>query len=356
MIWVKRYKEHSMIEQQTTNRLERALARLARIRLASLPTPLEEAPRLSARLGVRVLVKRDDETGLAMGGNKVRKLEFLIADALEQEADAIITTGGSQSNHARITAAACRRTGLACYLVLDRGVHPEPQGNLLLDRLLGAQVRLIESQDPLVAVSAMEKLADELRAEGHRPYIIPRGGSVPIGALGYVNFVPELLGRLDDANLRATHIYVGTGSTGTHSGIIAGLAALDHPLVLQGISVSRDAAQQSAKILELSNVTLDHLALPMRVDPARIHVDDRFRGPGYGVPIDATMEAIEIAALDEGLILDPVYTGKTMSGLIGHAREGRFNAGDVLVFVHTGGAPALFAYSRETEAALQSSG
>jgi D-cysteine desulfhydrase family pyridoxal phosphate-dependent enzyme len=344
-----------MIEQRSVVSLKSALVSLPRISLAQLPTPLEEAPRLSARLGIRVWIKRDDQTGLALGGNKVRKLEFLIADALQRGADTIVTTGGSQSNHARLTAAACRRVNLQCHLVLDRGVHPEPQGNLLLDALLGAHVHLIESSDSMVATKEMETLAEELRGQGRNPYVIPRGGSVPTGATGYAAFVAELLEQLEEEGLQPSHIYLCTGSTGTHSGVLAGLAAAGGSLRVQGVSVSRTTAEQVEKILELANETLQHLGIDAAVSNDRVLVNDRFRGPGYGLATAETMEAIAIAALDESLILDPVYTGKAMAGLIGHAREGRLSPNDAVIFLHTGGSPALFAYNEEVVASLQAS-
>jgi D-cysteine desulfhydrase family pyridoxal phosphate-dependent enzyme len=333
--------------------LTTALDMLPRFALGHFPTPIEEAPRLSNRLGMRILIKRDDQTGLALGGNKVRKLEFLVGAALAQKADTLITTGGSQSNHARLTAAACRRAGLDCWLVLDRGVHPEDQGNMLLDLLLGAHVRLLESADPALAVTEMHALAAELREQGAAPYIIPRGGSVPDGATGYVAMAVELLTQLAAQQESIAHLYLGTGSTGTHSGTVAGLTASRSPITVQGVSVSRSTAEQVEKVLSLSNATLEHLGLPAGVTLDHVHVDDAYRGPGYGIPTAETMEAIEIAALDEGLILDPVYTGKVMAGLIGHAREGRFGATDTILFLHTGGAPALFAYHEETAEALR---
>ncbi len=329
-----------------------ALTRPPRLTLGQFPTPLDEAPRLSQRLGVRILVKRDDLTGLALGGNKVRKLEFLLAAANERGADTIVTTGGSQSNHARLAAAACRLTGLECHLVLDRGQHPEEQGNLLLDLLFGAHIHLIDSPDPADAVTEMERVAGELERRGARPFIIPRGGSTPQGATGYASMAAELLIQLADQSISATHLYLGTGSTGTHSGTLAGIAATGSSILVQGISVSRPQDLQEEKVLALSNDTLRHLGLVPVVSPDDVLVDDRFRGPGYGIPTPETMEAVEIAARDEALVLDPVYTGKAMAGLIGHCREGRLGPDDVVIFVHTGGAPALFAYHREATEAL----
>lgn len=332
--------------------LIQAIARKPRFSFGHFPTGLDEAPRLSDRLGTRVYIKRDDNTGFALGGNKVRKLEFLLADARAQGSDVIVTTGGSQSNHARLTAAACRLLSLECHLVLDRGVHPEAQGNLLLDHLFDARVRLIESPDPAIAVDEMEALAQELRSQGRNPYVIPRGGSVPAGATGYAAFVPELLDQIAARGLHVSHLYLGTGSTGTHSGTLAGLRASKSSIRLQGISVSRPTHLQVAKVRELTKGTLRHLGLVSTIPDDAVLVDDRFAGPGYGIPTEKTLEAIEIAARDEALVLDPVYTGKAMAGLIGHAREGRLGRDDTVIFLHTGGAPALFAYNTEMAHAL----
>ncbi|HZS93870.1 MAG TPA: D-cysteine desulfhydrase family protein [Chloroflexota bacterium] len=341
-----------MIEQVDTRALTTAIGAKPRLPLAFLPTPLHEAPHLSSRLGIRVLLKRDDQTGLALGGNKVRKLEFLIAEALEQGADAIITTGGSQSNHARMTAAACRIANLACYLVLDRGVHPEIQGNLLLDDLFGAAVTLIKSPDPADAVAEMERVAERLRSEGRTPYIIPRGGSVPTGATGYAAMVPELLGQLGDLDVNPDFLYLATGSTGTHAGALAGLTAAGSSIPVRGISVSRDSASQEKKVLELANATLQYLGLPESVTASHIYVDDAYTGPGYGIPTTEMLDALDVLARDEGIILDPVYTGKAMAGMIDHAQTGKLPPNSTVVFLHTGGAPGLFAYNREIHEAV----
>ena len=343
-----------MIDTAALDRLTCALLGKPRFPLGQFPTPLEEAPRLSERLGVRILIKRDDQTGLALGGNKVRKLEFLIGDAVAAGADVIVTTGGSQSNHARLAAAACRKAGLGCRLVLNRGPHNDVQGNLLLDLLLDASVQWVESEDPAEAVPAMDALAEDLRAQGHRPYVIPRGGSIPQGATGYASMVVELLQQLQTLDVSPTALYLATGSTGTHSGTLAGLTAAGVPLPVQGISVSRPSSLQESKVQELSSATLRHLGFDTDVPPERVQVDDRFRGPGYGYPTEGTLEAITIAARDEAVILDPVYTGKAMAGLIGRAREGEFGPDAVVVFLHTGGSPALFAYGREMEGTLES--
>jgi D-cysteine desulfhydrase family pyridoxal phosphate-dependent enzyme len=332
--------------------LRAALSAQPRASLGYFPTPLEQAPVLGERLGIRLLVKRDDQTGLALGGNKVRKLEYLVGDALRLGCDCVITTGGSQSNHARLAAAACRKARMDCFLILDRGLHPEDQGNLLLDRLLGARVSIIESMDPAVAIDEMERLGAALEREGRRPYIIPRGGAIPAGAVGYAAFVAEIVEQLAEVGVQPTHLYLGTGSCGTHSGIFAGVSAVNWSVSVNGISVSRSRHEQTEKILVLSNATLSHLGLEAGVTADHVFVDDRFVGEGYGYPTRETMEAIKIGAIDEGMILDPVYTGKALSGLIGHVREGRLGPGDSVVFLHSGGSPALFAYHSETASSM----
>jgi D-cysteine desulfhydrase family pyridoxal phosphate-dependent enzyme len=342
-----------MIDATALDRLTCALLGKPRLPLGQLPTPLDEAPRLSERLGFRVLIKRDDQTGLALGGNKVRKLEFLIGDAVAAGADVVVTTGGAQSNHARLTAAACRKAGLECRLVLNRGPHNEVQGNLLLDLLFDASVQWVESEDPAGAVPAMEALAEELRAQGRSPYVIPRGGSVPQGATGYAAMVAELIAQLGAMDVTPTALYLATGSTGTHSGTLAGAVASELSVPIQGVSVSRPSDLQEAKVQELASATLRYLGFDTPVGPDLVRVDDRFRGPGYGYPTEATLEAITIAARDEAVVLDPVYTGKAMAGLIAHAREGRLGPDDTVIFLHTGGSPALFAYTGELGTVLE---
>jgi D-cysteine desulfhydrase family pyridoxal phosphate-dependent enzyme len=331
--------------------LKEALDGLPRVSLAYLPTPLERLDNLSKLLDVDLWVKRDDQTGLALGGNKARKLEFLLGEAIEEGADVIITTGGSQSNHARMTAAACRKVRLECRLVLDRGVHPE-NGNLLLDQLLGPEIEIVESSDPAIAAGRMEELASELRNKGRRPYVIPRGGSVPAGAVGYANMVAELSTQCQDVGIDVDAVYLGTGSCGTHSGIMAGRVALGLQWTVQGISVSRSRREQIPKIVTMIGAALSHLKIAEGFEQEDVRVDESFVGPGYGHPTAETWGAIELLGVHEGLILDPVYTGKAMAGLLTHIRSGRVKQGQTVVFVHTGGSPALFAYYRELEEAL----
>lgn len=335
-----------LTRERSIDRVHLHLESQPRERLAFLPTPLELLPRLSEQLGIQLWMKRDDQTGVALGGNKARKLEYLTADALRKGADTLVTTGGSQSNHARITAAACRKLGLDCYLVLDRGMHPE-NGNLLLDELFGAHVELIDSADPADATAGMEALATELRGQGRTPYIVPRGGSVPAGATGYVRAMVEMAQQLDDLGVKADALYLATGSCGTHAGVMAGVTALGLPLRVEGISVSRTRAAQESRVRELANATLEYLELPERVDEASVHVDDGFVGDGYGHPTAAMWKALRTVARAEGIVLDPVYSGKAMAGLLGHVQSGKVQAGAQVVFLHTGGTPAVFAYNQE---------
>lgn len=306
--------------------------------LAHLPTPVEPLDRLSEWLGgPRLLVKRDDLTGLALGGNKARKLEFLCAEALAAGANVLVTGGGSQSNHARMTAAAANRLGLRCHLAVAGHAAQDPEaatGNLLLARLLGAQLHFTGTRDYYAAETAITDLAAGLEADGLRPYAIPIGGASVTGVRAYLEAAGELLGQLDEP---PDWVVVADGSGGTHAGLLAGLSARTRVL---GVDVGTRP--------DLDTVVPALATAAARVagrgEPAGELVIDHGRfGAGYGAPTPEAKEAIRAAARTEGLILDPVYTGKAMAGLIGWAREGRFGPGDKVVFWHTGGAPALFA-------------
>lgn len=320
------------------------LAALPRAPLAHLPTPLEDAPRLSAALaGVRVLVKRDDLTGLALGGNKTRKLEYLLGDALAQKATVVITEGPVQSNHCRQTAAAAARLGLPCVLVLS-SEQPAPtvQGNLLLDRLFGAEIHLVRSREE--RKRTLEELAAAARARGERPYAIPTGGSTPVGAAAYVRAAFELAAQLVERGVAASRLLLATSTSGgTQAGLVLGAVLLGQPSRVVGIAVEPDAATIRQRVAELANATADLLEVPVRITPEMVEVDDRWVGPGYSVPEETTIEALQLAARQEGLVLDPVYTGKAMAGLIGAIRGGEIGADETVVFLHTGGAPAIFA-------------
>ncbi|MGE5561561.1 MAG: D-cysteine desulfhydrase family protein [Chloroflexota bacterium] len=325
------------------------LARLPRVRLAALPTPLEEMPRLRSALGggPRLFIKRDDNTGLALGGNKARKLEFLFADALAQGADTVITTGGPQSNHARMTAAAAAKLGLASVLVLTGERPAEMNGNLLIDALVGADIRFTGSDDDAVAARAMEQVAAELRAAGKRPYVVPLGGSNQLGTLGYVAGVRELIAQAEEAGIAFDRIYVTSGSAGTHGGVILGNRLYSYGARVTGISVSRPRALAEDLVRRVAQACIDKYELPVTLSESDVEVDDRFVGPGYAKITDGGKEAISLLARNEGIIADPVYTGKALAGMIDHIRSGRIGRDETVLFWHTGGAPALFVYSED---------
>lgn len=318
-----------------------------RIRLVNLPTPLQEAPRLREALGgadrcPRILIKRDDLTGLAFGGNKGRKLEFLVADALAQGANWLITAGAAQSNHARMTAAAARLAGMNATLVLSAKVdQPEVQGNLLLDHLLGAEVRLIP---PTANTDAtMVEVADELRAAGEHPYIIPVGGSNAVGTLGYVAATLELMGQLFAQSEGPSRLYYANGSRGTQAGLVLGAKHYNAPYTVHGIAVSPGDAEKRGHGLAIANEAAELLAIPTRITDADLLNDDAQIGEGYGIPTEGCLEAIHLLARHEAVFLDPVYSGKAMAGLIADIRSGAIAPTETVIFLHTGGTPALFA-------------
>jgi D-cysteine desulfhydrase family pyridoxal phosphate-dependent enzyme len=331
-----------------------SLETLPRVALATLPTPIVEAHRLRTDLGgpahcPRILIKRDDLTGLALGGNKARKLEFLMADALAQAADVVVSSGATQSNHARMTAAAARAVGLDCVLVLStRQVDPPLQGNLLLDRLFGATIHFIQANpDPRFAVAAdeVEKVAEvvaDLTGQGRRPYVIPIGGSSPVGALGYVDATRELHGQLAASATRVDHVYYASGSRGTQAGLELGARLFGVGYRLHGIAVSAGEEEKQQRAARLLNAASALLGSPVRVDPAELHTDQRFIGEGYGIPSRECLEAIRLVARSEAILLDPCYTGKAMAALIHDSRSATIRPEETVLFLHTGGAPALF--------------
>jgi L-cysteate sulfo-lyase len=322
--------------------------RADRLRLASLPTPLEPLERLTALLGgPHIWVKRDDCTGLAGGGNKARKLEFLLGAAQQECADVVVTSGSVQSNHARLTAAACARTGVACELLLahrvdGRGASYERSGNLLLDRLFGTRVELLEAGVDAEAAAAAR--ADVLRAQGARPYLIASGGSTPIGALGYVACAQELLTQADATGASVGTIVVATASAGTLAGLAVGLAKARWSGRLIGVAVSAPGDVARSRVVQLTRETASLVGHPkLGVDT---EIEDGWLGPGYGVPTPECLDAVRMFARSEGLLLDPVYTGKAAAALMARVRE-RAIEGDDVVFVHTGGWPALFGYQED---------
>ena len=319
--------------------------RLARVSIAHLPTPLEPLPRMTAQLGGPGLwIKRDDQTGLATGGNKARKLEFLVAYAQAQGADTLITTGAAQSNHARQTAAAAAKLGLACTLVLRGEEPPLMQGNLLLDRLLGAKV-FWAGERPLA--DTMVQVAEGLQAEGRRPYIIPHGGSNPVGACGYAAAMEELLAQCAAQDLRFDHIVLPSGSGGTQAGLTVGARALEYDGRILGISVHQDSNTLQQMLADLATATADHLGLELTFAPEGFSVDDDHLGSGYGVMGDLEREAIRTLARTEGILLDPVYTGRAFGGLLDLIRRGEFGPHERVLFWHTGGTAGVFGYGEE---------
>lgn len=322
------------------------LKQLARVSLAHLPTPVEELPSLSRELGgPRLLVKRDDQTGLATGGNKTRKLEFLIADALAQGADVVVTAGAAQSNHCRQTAAAAARSGLACGLVLG-GEPPQTfTGNLLLDQLLGAQIYWT---GPHRRGERLQEIADRLRAAGRRPYLVPYGGSNAIGATGYVAAMQELSQQLAARRLTLDRIIIASSSGGTQAGLAVGARATGFDGQIIGVAIDKGEAGDepyASHLAKLANLTAAHVGLESEFTPNDFIVNQDYLGDGYGVVGELEREAIRLAARLEGLLLDPVYTGRAMGGLMDMVRRGVIGRDETVLFWHTGGTPALFAYA-----------
>lgn len=320
------------------------LATLPRYLMATLPTPLHRARNLEAVLGPRcprIYLKRDDLTGLSFGGNKVRKLEYLLADALANEATMLVTEGAVQSNHARITAAAAAIGGLRCVLVLDARRGSDIAGNLLLDHLLGVEVRIVP--DKAARTALMASIGDELRASGERPYVIPTGGSVPIGAAGYVTMVAELLAQLVTCGEAPSRLYFATGSMGTQAGLVVGARAFSAPFDVYGVAVEHPVETLIVDGATLANGTAELLGIDQCFGGGDIVIDGAFIGADYGVPTAEGMEAIRLLARTEAVVLDPVYSGKAMAALISHARAGDLDPNEAVVFLHTGGGPSLFA-------------
>jgi len=321
---------------------------LPRVGLAHLPTPIDALENLSRTLGGAALhVKRDDATGLAFGGNKVRQLEFYLGEALAQDADTVLITGAVQSNFVRLAAAAAAKLGLGCHIQLEERVADvdavyRESGNVLLDRLLGAVLHAYPcGEDEAGADARLGEIAAALRDSGKMPYIIPLSpGHPPLGALGYVCAAAEILAQIEGTGTAIDEIVVASGSGHTHAGLLCGLRALDSSTPVTGVCVRRDARAQRPRLRDHCRRIATLLGLDLRIDDADIHLMDDFLAPGYGCANVPTMDAITMCARLEGLLLDPIYTGKAMAGFIQRARESDRS----LLFVHTGGTPALFAY------------
>ena len=318
-----------------------------RFPLAHLPTPLEELKALSRQLaGPQLLIKRDDQTGLAFGGNKTRKLEFLVGHALEQGADTLVTLGAVQSNHCRQTAAAAAKAGLRCELILN-GNRPEvASGNLLLNELLGANLHWIERSQ---RAAKLKELDAELRSQGRKPYLIPVGGSNGVGATGYVVAMRELVEQLRASGRRVDHIFFGTSSGGTQAGIMLGARMAGFTGQLHGLSIDKNDPEHfeyEAEVAQIANDCAAYIGSDVRVNPDEVKVIYGYKGEGYGVVGDLEREAIRLLARSEGIVLDPVYVGRAFGALTDMIHKGVFKPSETVLFWHTGGAPALFAYAK----------
>ena len=332
---------------ETVTRAPPLLNTLPRLRLAQLPTPLEEARRLSESLGgPRILFKRDDLTGVALGGNKVRKLEFVIGRAVAEGMDSLVVSGGFQSNLARIAAAIGNRLGLQVVLVLggEPGEPRLPTGNLLLDHLFGVTVHTVDTSPRWEFGTAVEDVAEDLRRRGKRPFVVPLGGSGPEGMAGYVSATQELLAQLSELELQPSRLYVPVGSGGTFSGLVLGALNQGATYQVVGISVSRSRDYLLEQLPIAAAAAAESLGLARRPRASDLCVDDSYIGTGYGAMTEGCRNAISLVARTEGVLLDPVYSGKAMHGLIDHIKTGRIASRETVVFLHTGGWPALFAY------------
>ncbi len=327
------------------------LSRFPRRRYTDGFTPIEKMSRLSAVVGGPTLyIKRDDLLGLAAGGNKTRKLEFLVADALDKGADTLVTCGAVQSNHCRLTLAAAVKEGLKCFLVLEERVpgsyRDDASGNNLLYRLLGVDgVKVVPGGSDMT--KEMELAAEELRGKGRKPYVIPGGGSNPIGATGYVACAQEIVAQSFELGIRIDRIVVASGSSGTHAGLVTGLFGTNASIPVVGINVSRPKEPQEELVYGLVERTAAHLGVRESVPRDQVLCFGDYVGPGYSRPTPEMGEAVRTLARIEGILLDPVYTGKTMAGLLDLARKGFFRKEENVLFVHTGGSPALYAYMKD---------
>lgn len=321
----------------------------SRLHFAHLPTPLEPMLNISKALGgPNLWIKRDDCTGLSSGGNKTRKLEFLMADAVDQKANVIITQGATQSNHARQTSAIAGKLNMACHILLESRTGFEDDaynlnGNVMLNQLHGATISTRPAGTDMN--QAMEELAQSLRDDGKNPYIIPGGGSNEIGALGYVNAAIELTTQANDRSLKIDHLVHATGSSGTQAGLVLGMEGINSGIPVYGVGVRAPKAKQEQMVYDLAQRTAVYMGLnPQIVARDRVVANSDYVGEGYGRPTRSMVEAVKMLAQYEGILLDPVYSGKGFSGLIDLIRKGHFKKGENIVFLHTGGSVSLSGY------------
>ena len=321
------------------------LDKFERIKLGHFPTPIEHLKNISQYLGgPNIFIKRDDCTGLATGGNKTRKLEFLMPDALKKKAELVVTIGAIQSNHARQTAAACTLLNLKCLIILEQRLDSPPEaymksGNVFLDKLFGAEIDLCPKNENVLDYS--QKVVESLKSKGTNVYFIPGGGSHEIGALGYVECLNEIIKENKKYNF--TQIIHATGSAGTQSGLLAGKKYFSCNISVTGISVRYDKKTQEDKVYQLAKKTCELLQCKI-LEKSEVVAFDEYIGPGYGIPTDAMVEAVEILAKKEAILLDPVYSGKAFAGLIGMIKNKQLTKDDNILFIHTGGSVSLSAY------------
>jgi D-cysteine desulfhydrase len=314
-------------------------------------TPIEKLSRLSEALeGPTIYMKRDDLLGLAGGGNKTRKLEFLVADALACGADTLITCGAVQSNHCRLTLAAAVKEGMKCQLILEERVagsyNPEAGGNNFLFRLLGVEkIKVVPGGSDMA--KEMQQVADDLEAEGRKGYIVPGGGSNPIGATGYVACAEEILGQMFEQGLKIDRVVCASGSTGTHAGLVTGFYGNNSNIPVIGVNVSRSKDVQEELVYNLVNQTAAYVGIKSAIPRDAVLCFDEYVGPGYSLPTPQMAEAVRMLARLEGILMDPVYTGKAIAGLIDLVRKGYFTKEENVLFIHTGGSPALQVYMAE---------
>lgn len=316
-----------------------------RVGLVRYPTPFEELERLRVDLGVspRLFIKRDDLTDVGLGGNKNRKLEYVIKQALEEGADAIVTWGGLQSNHCRQTLAYCCRLGLGCHLVLSGRPQEKPQGNLLLFDIMGAQLHLLSKGR--TGEETCLKLMEDLRNQGKKPFYIPLGASTPLACLGYVDAVAEIARQAKEQEVEIRHLYLASGSAGTQAGAMVGARLYLPECQVHGVSVMRKKEELVPQVYALARDVVDLLGVRLQIRESEVLVHDNFIGDGYAVPSREGLDAIRRLARKEGILLDPVYTGKAMACLMDHLQSGALNEASAVAFLHTGGSPALFAYA-----------
>ena len=324
------------------------LAQFPRRRYTAGQTPLEELPRLTKMFGPNIYMKRDDLLGLAGGGNKTRKLEFLVADALIAGADTLITCGAVQSNHCRLTLAAAVKEGLKCRFVLEERVpksyKPDASGNNFLFNMLGVEkVKVVPSGSDMM--KAMQAVADEVAAEGRKAYIIPGGGSNPIGATGYVACAEEILAQAFDQGINFDYIVTTSGSAGTHAGLVVGFYGNNSNIPVIGINISRKKGPQENLVYKLVERTAAHVGIKGTIPREAVQCFEEYVGPGYSLPTPEMVKTVKLVAQTEGILLDPVYTGKAMAGMLDLIQKDFFKMGQNILFVHTGGSPALYQYA-----------